>query len=79
MAQRTEGRLWYNVAPERDSTRALMRCRPPGWWTSRARRTRKHLDRLVEDERLYRVLAAQDFEGPGWERFQDALARSSAR
>jgi DNA-directed RNA polymerase specialized sigma24 family protein len=35
----------------------------------------KAVDRLVEDSRLYHVLAAQGFEGPGWERFKDALAR----
>jgi len=33
------------------------------------------VDRLVEDGRLYQVLSTQNFEGPGWERFQDALAR----
>ena len=33
------------------------------------------VDRLVEDRRLYQVLSRQNFEGPGWERFQNALAR----
>jgi len=33
------------------------------------------IDRLIEDSRLYHALAAQDFEGPNWNRFKDALAR----
>jgi DNA-directed RNA polymerase specialized sigma24 family protein len=33
------------------------------------------VDRLVEDQRLFQVLSSQNFGGPGWERFQDALAR----
>lgn len=48
---------------------------PASWLVDFEGAASAEVDRLFEDQRLIQVLAAHDFGGPNWERFQAALAR----
>jgi hypothetical protein len=48
---------------------------PAAWLVDFEGNTSAEVDRLLEDQRLFQVLATQNFDGPIWDRFQDALTR----
>jgi hypothetical protein len=61
--------------PGGDGTPADPEALPAAWLMDFDGDTSAEVDRLLEDQRLCQVLATQDFEGPIWDRFQDALTR----